>query len=292
MGACIFCGQKAGLFRHEHKACRERHDNIETRIVAFFVEALNSSIQPSRFRELTENLARSAFIRDEEFRHLVLLGFAALIDHALANDLPTDAEESRVGALINVFGLKVSDLTVSDAGFRFAKASILRQLGEGKLPSSLPRIEGHNPINLENGEVIIWVFKNTEYFTPRTRTQYVGASQGVSVRVMKGVYYRVGSFKGRPVQTQYLSNEGTGDFVITNRNIYFLSPLKVIKLPARKIVAVEPHSDGLSISRDGVNSKPAIFTLDDPWFATNAITRINQLDRLNESPRAISHSAN
>jgi hypothetical protein len=60
--------------------------------------------------------------------------------------------------------------------------------------------------------------------------------------------------------------------------VYFLSPFKTFKLPARKIVAIEPYSDGLSISRDGINAKPAIFTLDDPWFAANAISRLNQLE--------------
>ena len=280
MGTCIYCGKSAGLFRHQHKACRERHDNVETKIVDFFTEALTSSISPLRFRELIEDLTRSAFIRDEDFRHLILLGFSALIDTALDDDLLTEGKEDRIVVLIKAFELKVSELTVNDSGHRLAKASILRQLGEGKLPTSLPRIEGYNPINLEHGETIIWVLKNATYFTPRTRTKYVGASHGVSLRLMKGVYYRVGAFSGAPVQTQYLSDEGTGDFVITNLNVYFLSPLKVLKFPARKIVAIEPHSDGLTISRDGLNAKPAIFTLDDPWFAANAISRLSHLENL------------
>ena len=145
------------------------------------------------------------------------------------------------------------------------------------MPESLPRLGGHNPINLERGEVIVWVFNHSTYLTSRTRTRYVGSSQGVSLRVMKGVYYRVGAFKGQPIQQQFLSTEGIGDFVITNRNVYFLSTLKTLKIPSRKIISIEPYSDGLSINRDGVNAKPAVFTLDDPWFAANAINRLNQI---------------
>lgn len=249
---------------------------MEAKIVQFFVDSLTSPISPPRFRELTEELAGSAFIRGPDLYNLILQGFAKLIDNALHESLLSEGEEDRIGDLVKAFGLKLNDLEIEDAGRRLAKASILRQLSEGSLPSSLPRIEGHNPINLEPDEVIIWVMK-ASYFTPKTRTHYVGGSQGVSIRLMKGVYYRVSAFKGGPVQTQYLSNEGVGDFVITNKNVYFLSSLKVLKFPARKIIAIEPHSDGLTISRDGANAKPAIFTLDDPWFAANAISHLSRL---------------
>jgi hypothetical protein len=278
MGTCIYCGDAAGLFRRQHKTCRERHDNAAKRIPEFFAEALTSSILPLRFRELTEKLAKDSYISDTERRQLILDGLAALIDTALEDKVLTSGEEDRIDELLKTFDLKLTDLDASGAAQRLAKSSILRQLNEGKLPTSLPHIVGNNPINLERGEVILWVFKGATYFTPRTRTQYVGVSHGISFRVMKGIYYRVGAFKGAPVQTPYLSNEGTGDFVITNRNVYFLSPLKTLKLPVRKIVAIEPYSDGLSISRDGTSAKPAIFTLDDPWFAANAISRLNQLE--------------
>jgi hypothetical protein len=325
VGKCIFCGEPTGLLRHEHEACRERHDSVEAKIIDFFVEALTSAIEPPRFRRLTEELAQSAFIRGEEFRELVLMGFRALIDTALigprtpgeiaqsaervkafgramakenpthedriaellkefglqvTEDQITEDQEGRINELMKAFGVKVSDL--NGTGHRLAKASILRQLAEGKLPSSLPTI-ADNPINLERGEAIIWVLRDAAYFTTRTRTQYVGGSHGISFRLTRGVYYRIGAFKGEPIQTQYLSHEGNGDFVITNLNVYFLSPSKVLKLPIRKIVAIQPHSNGLTISRDGSsNTQPAIFTLDDPWFAANAISRINQLENSTE----------
>jgi hypothetical protein len=242
VGKCIFCGEPTGLLRHEHEACRERHDSVEAKIIDFFVEALTSAIEPPRFRRLTEELAQSAFIRGEEFRELVLMGFRALIDTALigprtpgeiaqsaervkafgramaeenpthedriaellkefglqvTEDQITEDQEGRINELMKAFGVKVSDL--NGTGHRLAKASILRQLAEGKLPSSLPTI-ADNPINLERGEAIIWVLRDAAYFTTRTRTQYVGGSHGISFRLTRGVYYRIGAFKGRPSQ--------------------------------------------------------------------------------------------
>lgn len=279
MGACIYCGCAAGLFRRQHEICRQRHDDTENKILDFFAKALTSLISPLRFRELTEQLARASYIRDAEYRQIILRGFSSFVDAALSDDALSESDESRFYELLNAFGLGPTEFREAVSVHRLFKASILRQLGEGKLPSlkvSISTISGDNPINLEPDEKIIWVLNDVTYST--ARTQYVGVSQGVSLRVTKGVYYRFGVYAGAPDQTEYVSKSGTGYFVMTNRNVYFLSPLKVLKIPIRKIVAIVPRSDGLSISRDGVSAKPAIFTLDDPSFVANAIRRLSQIE--------------
>jgi hypothetical protein len=145
---------------------------------------------------LAERLAQESYIRAQEFRHLALQGFAKPIDTTIADRMLTETEEDRIDELLRAFGLNLIDLDPTGAGHRLAKASILRQLDEGKLPRSLPRIAGHNPINLERGEVVLWVFNGASYYTPRSRTQYVGGSQGVSIRIAKGVYYRTSTLQG------------------------------------------------------------------------------------------------
>ena len=52
-------------------------------------------------------------------------------------------------------------------------------------------------MNFQKGEQIVWAFPGADYLEDKTKRQYVGGSQGVSIRVMKkAVYYRVGAFKG------------------------------------------------------------------------------------------------
>jgi hypothetical protein len=277
MGICKYCGKPAGLLRHQHKKCREQHDNATQKILEFFREALTSTIAPTRFQELTDEIARKSYIKDQEYKNLVALGFANLIDAALADKLLSQDEDKRVDALRDAFKMNLKDLPTTTA-YKYAKGTMLRQLEEGKFPSAVPHVEGYNPINLERGEKIMWIFNNAEFFTQRKRTEYVGATQGASIRLMRGVYYKVGSFKGAPVQKQYLASEGIGDFFISDRNIYCYSKTKSVKVPIRKIISIEPYADGISLSRDGANAKPYIFTVDDPWFAANAISRLNQIN--------------
>jgi hypothetical protein len=196
-----------------------------------------------------------------------------MISAAFANQILTEEEDQRITGLCKIFGITANDL--GDLGARFAKSQILKRLDEGKFPENV-RVNDV-PIVFEHNETVVWLFNDVNYYTLRKRTQYVGASHGVSIRVMKGVYYRVGGFKGEPIQTQYLADEGRGFLVLTSRNIYFWSPQKVLKLPLKKIISMQPYTDGIHIVRDAANAVPQTFKLDDPLFACDAIARLNQL---------------
>jgi hypothetical protein len=273
MGDCKFCGKPAGLLKSQHKECRQKHDTAAGKLRDFFVKALDSPIEAARFRQLADAVARENYIQEPEFRKLTSSGLSSMIDHAFRDHVLTEAENKRIVALCNVFAVTANDL--GDAGQKLAKAQILRQLDEGQLPSNI-EIQGM-PINLESGEVAIWLFNGVTYYTTRSRTHYVGGSHSVSIRLMKGVYYRVGAFRGEPVKTQYLSEEGRGIFVIASKNIYFWSPQKALKIRPKKIISVQPYSDAIQIMRDGSNATPQLFALDDPPFAADLISRLNQL---------------
>lgn len=274
MGACVYCGEPAGWFRSRHAACAEKHATAVHKIPGFFVQALASPLPATRFRELAEQIASSHYVDGREFRQLVIKGISDVIDAALADHMITPEEEQRIDELGKAFGLSGPDLGA--AGHRLVKAAILRDLDDGRIPRRV-NLKGDCPINLARGETIIWIFNGVSYQTMRSRTQYVGGSHGVSLRIMKGVYYRVGAHKGERVQTPYLSQEGQGNLAVTDRAIYFIAPTKVVKIAAAKIVSIKPYSDGIEIMRDAATAKPQFFLLDDAWFAANLISRLNRI---------------
>jgi hypothetical protein len=275
MGTCVYCGEPAGWFRSRHAACVEKHQIAAQKIPGFFVQCLTSNLPAARFRELAEEIARTHHVGKDEFRQLAVKGISDLIDAALADHMITVAEEQRIDELREEFGL--SGAALGAVAHKLVKAEILRDLDYGRIPRRV-NLEGECPINLQRGERIIWIFNGVSYQTVRSRTQYVGASHGVSLRIMKGVYYRVGAHKGERVQTPYLSEEGRGDLAVTDRAVYFLSPGKVVKIPATKIVSIKPYSDGIEIIRDAATAKPQFFLLDDAWFAANLISRLNRIE--------------
>jgi hypothetical protein len=272
LGNCSFCSQPAGFLRSEHAECRKRHDDVATKLPAFFVDALQSSVEPVRFKAVVADAASHGFIKPDEFRAIAISGIQRMIVAAFSDRVLSEHEDERIVGLCNAFELSANDL--GEAGMRLARASLLQTLDKGELPNTV--VANNIPIMLAAGESVIWLFNQVVYLTTRSKTQYVGGSSGVSIRVMKGVYYRVGATKGEAIKTEYLSEEARGSLVLTNKNIFFLGG-KTLKVALKKLVAVRPYSDGLEISREGVSAKPMIFRFSEPHFACDVIARLHQM---------------
>ncbi len=255
MGKCQYCGEPAGFLRRQHHKCRELHDLAEQKIPAFFTQFLKSTVPADKFRQLASDVARTHFVDEIELHRLAIQNIARLVDTTLQDHLLTADEEARITGLSNEF-----NMTEQEAG---------------KTPDRV-HVQGLS-IVLQKDEKIVWLFQGVQYFTIKNRTQYVGGSQGVSIRIMKGVYYRVGAMKGERVQTPEMKLEDTGELVFTNKNVVFHGSLRSTRIPLKKVVSIDPYSDGVRIIRESANPTPQIFLLDDPWFATNLVSKLGQL---------------
>ena len=272
MGTCRYCGKPARFLRHQHRECRQRHDDAAGKIPEFFVKALQSPMAAGQFRNLIDRDAAANFIASAERDQLVNRGFAAMIGAAFGGNGLDDAVSYRIAELQHAFELSATQLGA--AGQMLTKGRILLALDEGKPSPTDVIVAGTFAPRLEAGEQLLWAFNGAGYLTMRSRTQYVGGSHGVSMRIMRGVYYRVGAYKGEAVKTQYLSNEDSGSLAITPRNVYFVGSHKALKIPLRKIGSAQLYSDGIEILQNGVAAKPMIFTVDDATFAANLLARL------------------
>jgi hypothetical protein len=131
--------------------------------------------------------------------------------------------------------------------------------------------------------VVLWTFENVELHEIQSRTSYVGGSQGVSIRITRGVYYRTGAFKGHRVQTQEMVQQDVGSMPVTNQNVYFAGQLKSMRIRLSKIVTVRGYSDGIAITREAANPKPLFFAVNDPWFASNLILKLGAVPLIRSS---------
>jgi hypothetical protein len=119
--------------------------------------------------------------------------------------------------------------------------------------------------------------KIRDYLEEKARRLYVGRSRGVSVRVMKGVYYHTAGFKGYPVDRTERLHVDTGSVAITTKHIYFSGPRRAFRVPFAKIVSFEPFSNGLGFIRDSASAKPQILVTHDGWFTYNLVTNLARL---------------
>lgn len=94
--------------------------------------------------------------------------------------------------------------------------------------------------------------------TVTKRINYSGPS--VSIRICKGVRYRVGSIDVQRKTESYWASESWGVFWISNMRIGFLGSSKAFCFPLDKIYSVSGGSGGLNIYKEG-RSNPYIMRL-------------------------------
>ncbi|HMT20140.1 MAG TPA: hypothetical protein PKE20_02655 [Promineifilum sp.] len=272
MSKCKYCGKDAGFLRSAHKECGNAFEKGKTEVEGLLFASARGKLSLPVAEADIKNIVRSSYIDEMTYHQSVMKCFEQAIDMALNDDLLSEEEETYLDNYVDCHKLDKGQLSSNPSYLRLVKAGILRDLLEGNFPERIV-IDGSLPINLQKSEKIIWVFQDVDYLQPRTRTTYEGRSSGVSIRVMKGIYYRTGQFKGNPVQTTQIVPVDTGILAVTNKHLYFVGSTKTQRIPFSKIIAYQPYSDAISISREGV-LKQDIFRTNDGWFTYNLISNL------------------
>lgn len=283
MGKCKFCGKPTRFFRRTHAECDSQYqaqvEAIRTgtnRIVERTANAINGAHSFAALALEIDVIERSYFVSTAIRKSLLINGWERAVDECMEDGLLNEDAERRLISFLEYFDISSADLAGSTAMMKYLKAGVLRRILGGVLPPSEPF--GYRlPINLQRGEHVIWVFPDSRYLEDKTRRQYVGGSHGVSVKIMSGVYYRVGAFKGHAVEHIERVHIDTGWVVVTNRNIYFAGPRKSLRLPYSKIVSIEPFSDGIGVTRDSLTARPQVFLTGDGWFTYNLVINLSQM---------------
>ena len=276
MGNCKFCGKLAGFLHTEHTECEQLHENSKKQIVTEISQALSPSGSLDALQSRLTEIAQDGYISEKERQTLLVQGWTDAVDRYLEDGVLDESEEKRLVEFKNCLSLTEADLDANGAFTKIVKAAVIRDVLSGVIPQRM-KFEANLPINLQKDEKVVWVFPGGEYLEDRTHRQYVGGSQGVSLRIMKGVYYRVGAFAGQPVDRTERVHIDTGMVVVTNKHIYFAGPVKAVRVPYAKIVSFQPFSDGIGIIRDALNARPQIFVTGDGWFTYNLVTNLAHL---------------
>ncbi len=272
MALCQYCQRPAGWMKNAHPECIDTRRQGAVAALRKFQQALDRNVDVQTFCRMVRDMARASYLSEGEVQQLAVSGIADTLDRGLSDHVLNEFESGRIIDLIHGFDLKDQDL--GDVPAKIGKAVTLREIDAGRMTEVASLGNGNLPVKFRSGEGLLWAFANAEYYQARSKTAYLGASQGMSVRVAKGVYYRIGSARGEAIRTDYLAHQANGALIISNRAIYFLSVNKTVTLAAEKIIAVQLYADAVQISRDGVNTAPFIFRVDDPSFAANLLVRI------------------
>lgn len=222
------------------------------------------------FQELA-HIADANLVPREQVKATLSEGLDAAVDIMLEDGLLTREEEKRLRDFMAHFSLNRG--AGSAALTRLTQGAVLREVCEGKLPNS-PYNGADLPFNFQKSENLVWAFFNVDYYERRTRRTRQGVSQGVSIRVMRGLYYQPRVFRSESVERNVTEHVDAGTVGVTDKHIYFRGQEKSFRIPYAKIVSFDGYSDGFSIVRDAANARPQLFATGDGWFAYNLVTNL------------------
>lgn len=275
MGTCQYCGRDAGFFRKQHEECHRKYENSFSQMVSLAASAANNSYALQSLEQQLNTIETASLPVRVKRRQALICGWERAVNDILSDNVLSPTEEAQIMTYVQKFGLSQSDLNTNGVFTRLVYGCALRDVLE-KGYTSRAVITFQLPFNLQKNESLVWCFRNVSLYEEKVYKSYVGQSQGVSIRVMRGVYYRVGSSKGYPVETSRNEQVDIGMLGVTTQHVYFAGSKKSFRIPYKKIVSFTPYSDGIGICKDAANAKPQTFLTGEGWFVYNLVMNLSQ----------------
>jgi hypothetical protein len=136
---------------------------------------------------------------------------------------------------------------------------------------------GPSPVILKKNENLSIIMENISLQEPRAVRQTRAAYGGPTIRVAKGVSFRLGGASARSESHDEITVIDQGKLVLTNKRLIFIGGKRTVNIDLRKIMAVQAYRDGIESQREN-KQKPEYFTGTDKHSITiNTNGRINTI---------------
>lgn len=162
----------------------------------------------------------------------------------IADNRVTPDEERRMMSVCRSLGVQFQSIVHNSA--KYERMRLLGALSAGEVP-----IITAPSVFLKSGEVCHYEGRAGLLDERVIDRYFVGASSGWSFRICRGVSYRIGSFRGRPVVQRGVVEVDHGTFFITSQRFIYSGMKKTITIAARKIVDLDLYSDAIAIKAEG-----------------------------------------
>jgi hypothetical protein len=250
------------------------------------VQEVEEAVVHPRYEQAVARVLRDEKISEEEREKLSALRAALRIEErsavamlnrhaepiltqnwktALSDQRLSPQEKAALDAMAQNFGITVDLDSASQAQLDRFRWFWLVENG------TFPEIAA--PINLQRGEVCHY-YTATELNEMRTetvRTNYAGPS--ARIRIMKGVYYRIGSVRTERVTREVLRPVDSGTLYVTNKRLIFDGSRKNSTIRLSNILAITPYAGAVEVEK--TTGRNPLFMVDDPeWLSILLSSRL------------------
>src|SRR2546425_4986205 len=173
------------------KTIRERREaaqNCDVFRTALLAAVADGRLTHDEIRDL-DDLRFKLHLSERDLATLAQQAYATAFEAGTAHGVLTEAEEEELRQ-IQMY-LLVPDQEIAANKQELERLRLIREIGEGKLPTT-----NAPGLVLQQGETAYWREPASLLEHRTVGREYVGGSHGISLRIAKGLSYRVGSYRG------------------------------------------------------------------------------------------------
>jgi hypothetical protein len=139
--------------------------------------------------------------------------------------------------------LQIEDVEIEITQKELARLRLLAEIKDGNLPDLII-----TNLITQKGERIYWIEPAILAEEKVVRRRYEGGSQGVSLRIMKGVSYRVGASRGNLISDTEIVAVSRGEFIVTNKRAIFRGDGKSFAFKLDKLLDLQLMANGIYLA--------------------------------------------
>jgi hypothetical protein len=251
---CSNCGGKLPFLSNEI-ICKECHIHNQSQITDIEHQVITT-------KDLTEKQIDFLKTFHTQHRKKYILDLYNKIYNSFESDDELDEQEiNTLKKIQDSFSLTNDEVKFDELIRPYIYVLSIRQ--ENTLPKiNLEIVNSSNPI-LKKDEIIHFADKAKLREMRSVSLGYSSGSQGVSIRICKGVRYHVGGTRGHVVRETQLVDTSSGAFIITNQRL-LLHPApgnKAVSIALNKIISFQCYENYVEVYKEG-REKGFFFAMD------------------------------
>ena len=227
----------------KHKAKKQKAINKEK-----FKEELLKAVSDGKItKEEIEKLEKekSEFgLVDDDIKNMKAEIFTAAFNAAKNDQQITKEEEQELLDIQKYLGIEEAE--ISNTKKELARLRILNEIQNGNMPTP-PTVTN---LVTQKAEVIYWAEPSSLVEEKVINRRFQGGSRGVSLRIMKGVSYRIGAYQGRVVSQTGMVVVSNGELIITSKRVIFRGDRKSFSIKLENILDIQLFSNGIYFSEN------------------------------------------
>lgn len=231
-----------------HQAKKQQRANRAQFVEALRDAARDGTLTPEEMAEL-DRQREALGLGEEDIRPVRVEVFRLAYQAAAADGVISPAEEQELRRIQTY--LEIPDAEIASTALDLSKLRLIYEIQQGNLPEMAAR----PGLVLHKGERCHWIEPASLLEERVVARRYEGGSHGVSLRIAKGLSYRVGAHRGQLLTDTAILPVSTGELVVTSQRLVFQGDRKSFTVKLDKLLNLQVYSDGLSVTPESGKPK-------------------------------------